>query len=177
MKQETLVIFSLLFLSIIPFVNADIITPTTTTLYFEQNGIQYNDEIEFTVKGYGYNYSVGPPVEKEWGTYTPKVVYQFTETYQNYGSKIYENYYTNYRHIDYYKIEGKTKDGRTFTIDNIKEIPTTCEIIGSYEEFNCELSINLDDAVWNDSPNHEPTRENFWQRISSFLKRLFRKEN
>jgi len=32
----------------------------------------------------------------------------------------------NYRHIDYYELEGKMADGTTFTIKNISEIPTSC---------------------------------------------------
>lgn len=113
-------------LLILPMIIADIIIPTKTNVYFEQNGQAYNGKIDFIVKGYGYSYPVGPPVEKEPGTYTPKVVYSFSATYNNYGDEIDENYYRNYLHIDYYELEGKMFDGKTFIIKNIESIPTSC---------------------------------------------------
>jgi hypothetical protein len=120
-------------LMIFPLVSADVIIPTVTKVYFEQNGQAYNGKIDFTVKGYGYSYPVGPPVEKQEGTYTPKVVFSFSSTYNNYGDKIYENYYMNYRHIDYFELEGKTADGKTFVIKNIDSIPTNCSNGGNYD--------------------------------------------
>jgi hypothetical protein len=32
----------------------------------------------------------------------------------------------NYRHIDYFQVEGKTADGKSFIIKNITELPTNC---------------------------------------------------
>ena len=124
------IILMMMVMFIVPFVNADIIIPTVTNVYFEQNGQAYNGNIEFTVKGYGYTTGMpGNPdfnPDKEPGTYTPEVVFSFTATYDNYGDKIYENYYRNYRHIDYYELEGKTSNGKTFIIKNIKKVPNNC---------------------------------------------------
>ena len=120
MKQKTILTLMLMFaLLVFPMASADVIIPTKTNVYFEQNGQEYNEYIEFTVNGYGYDYSPGPHVEKEPGTYTPEVVFSFSAIYNNYGDKIYEPYYMNYRHIDYYELEGKNSKGETFVIKNI----------------------------------------------------------
>ena len=128
---------TLIFLLIVfPVVNADIIFPTVTEVYFEQEGQPYDGKIEFAV--YGYGYSTGIPGSSDFvfnktpGTYTPEVVFGFSAVYNNYGDKIYENYYRNYRQIDYYELEGKTEDGRTFIIRNIDKIPTKDEDLDQY---------------------------------------------
>ncbi|MFH1403795.1 MAG: hypothetical protein ABIH11_05975 [Candidatus Altiarchaeota archaeon] len=123
----------MLALLVFPGVSADVITPTVTNVYFEQGGQAYNGDIEFTVRGYGYSYSVGPRVEREPGTYTPEVVFSFTGTYSGYGDRIYETYYRNYRRIDYYELEGKTADGKTFVIKDIENIPTNCSNSQQYD--------------------------------------------
>ncbi len=161
-------------------VSADIIIPTITKVYFEQNGQPYNDKIDFTVKGYGYSWPVGPGIEKKPGTYTPEEVFSFSSTYNSYGNKIYENYYMNYRHIDYFEVEGKTFDGKTFVIKNIDLIPTNCSDInptnekderGHTIERTCEIRLNLDNAIWNNAP--ESASKGFWQSIFCFFKKLF----
>ena len=62
----------------INYAKADVIIPTITNVYFEQDGKPYNNKIEFTVKGYGYykgNPGMGQEIiTKEPGTYTPEVV-------------------------------------------------------------------------------------------------------
>jgi len=172
MKQKTILTLMLMFaLLVFPMASADVIIPTKTNVYFEQNGQAYNGNIEFTVKGYGYATGMpGDPdfnPDREPGTYAPEVVYSFSATYNNYGDEINENYYRNYVNIDYYELEGKTADGKTFIIKNIESIPTTCD--DNYEERNCELRFNLDNATWSEAP--EP--QGFWSKIGCFFKRLF----
>ncbi len=126
-KQKILIILTLILaLTVIPLVNADVIIPTVTKVYFEQNSKPYINNIEFTVKGYGYSYPPGPSIEKVLGNYAPEVVFSFTSRYNDYGDKIYENYYSNYRHIDYYELEGKTWEGKNFIIGNMEKIPINC---------------------------------------------------
>lgn len=137
MKLKTKLTLIFMFaLLVFPLVSADIFIPTITNVYFEQNGRSYNGNIEFTVKGWGYTTGIpSDPVfnpNREPGTQIPEVVFSFSATYNNYGDKIYENYYRNYVHIDYYELEGKTGDGRKFVIRNIKEIPTSEEPVISY---------------------------------------------
>ena len=171
-------------LLVFPIVNADVMTPTVSHVYFEQNNQAYTGHIEFTVKGYGYSYSPGPPLEKEQGTYTPEDVFSFTGVYNNYGDQIYESYYKNYRHIDYYELEGKDEDGKTFVIKNMQEIPTNCKWLDEIDEPQnydpermiqqvCELRFNLDNAQWDENIVSEPT--GFWAKISCFFKMLFGK--
>lgn len=143
-------IFILFFILIFSLVTADIVIPTTTKIYFEKNGKPYNGKIEFTIRGYGYNYPVGPPVKKEPGTYIPYEVYSFSETYDYYGDTVFENYYGNYTHIDYYEIEGKTEDGKTFIIKNLKELPQKCTGPTAETGQLCELRVNLDEAEFFD---------------------------
>ena len=129
-KQKILILSLVLGILLLQFASADIIIPTVTKVYFEKDGQPYNGKIDFTVKGYGYSYPVGPPVEKKPGTYTPEVVDEFSATYMKYGDKIYENYYRNYRQIDYFELEAKTETGETFLIKNILSIPTNCIYVG-----------------------------------------------
>jgi len=150
MRKEKIIVGMVLLMLIFPSVNADIIFPTMTKVYFEQNGQPYDGKIDFTIKGYGYvagmpgsaNFVDKP---KEKGTYTPEVVFSFSATYNNYGDEIYEDYYQNYVHIDYYELEGKTADGKTFIIRNINSIPTNC--IGVDPEENGEYQSCISELV------------------------------
>ena len=156
---------------LIGVVSADVISPTVSNVYFEQDGQEYAGKIDFTVKGYGYSTGMpGSPdfdPEKEPGTYTPEVVFSFSATYNSYGDKIYENYYRNYVHIDYYELEGKTDDGRTFIIRNIEEIPTNCIDINLEEDEEYQSCLNnlvKPDFV---DPSEQPagtTREDYMGR-------------
>jgi hypothetical protein len=159
MKKITLISL-IITLLLFPLVSADIITPTVTKVYFEQNGQPYNGKIEFIVKGYGYSYPVGPFIDLQPGTYTPKVVYSFSADYNKYGDLIYENYYKNYVHIDYYEVEGTTADGRTFTIKNLESIPTTCSEGGSFDLFTDDKYYRYTDEYFScrdELDNYVPT--------------------
>ena len=117
MKRTILLVLTLMsILFVSQFARADVLISTITNVYFEQNGQPYDGKIEFTVTGYGYSTGIpGSPDyvgEKKPGTYTPENVFSFSAVYTKYGDKIYENYYANYRHIDYYELEGKTSEDR-----------------------------------------------------------------
>jgi len=195
MKHKIILVLVLvLALMVFPSVDADVIIPTITTVYFEQNGQPYNSKVEFTVIGYGYSLGIpGSPGyvgEKQPGTYTPEDVFSFSAVYDNYGDKIYEDYYINYRHIDYYGLEGKTADGKIFAIQDIKEIPSKCEYVqeidrsltdkeGNPLERVCELRFNLDNVEWGGEITPEPNPESisesngFWVKLACFFKGLF----
>ena len=159
-------------LLVFPMASADVVIPTKTKVYFEQNGQPYEGKIDFTVKGYGY--ATGMPGDpnfnpnREPGTYTPEVVLSFSATYTNYGSEIYENYYRNYVHIDYYELEGKTEDDKTFIIKNIESIPTSCIDINpeENEEYqSCIADLKKPNFI---DPSTQPagtTREDYMGRI------------
>ena len=146
---------------ILPVVSADVIMPTLTKVYFEENGQPYNEELEFTVKGYGYR--TGMPGDSEFnanrapGTYTPEVVYTFNGKYEKYGDEIYQNYYRNYVHIDYYEVEIETENGETFVIENLESIPTN-----TINERNYDISM--------DGKYYRTTEEynSCWEKIENY---------
>ena len=170
MKKAVLFIL-ILTLIISPLVYADIAIPTETSVYFERNGQPINEKIDFTVKGYGYSWSPGPGPDKAPGTYTPEAVFSFSATYNKYGDKIYEDYYMNYRQIDYYNLEGTNADGTTFKIENISDFISDCNYTtsGDYSR-TCELRLSLDNAG---EGNKEPVKKGFLESILCFFKRLF----
>ncbi|GEM_PF-2598778 len=114
---------------VFPLINADVTIPTRTKVYLEQDGIEVDSQIEIEINGYGYSYPPGPKVFKEQGTYTPEKIKSIKINYTKPGEIIYDPYYMNYRHFDYWEIKGKTKTGQEFII---KDISKFSEII------NCE---------------------------------------
>lgn len=122
--MKTKIIPMLIFgLMIFPLISADIIIPTVTKIYFEQDEQPYNGKIDFQILGYGYYTGMpGDPdyVEKKKpGTYTPSIISRYSFSYKNYGDKFYENYYGNYLVIDYYEVQGTLEDGSKFIIENL----------------------------------------------------------
>ncbi|MFO7807613.1 MAG: hypothetical protein R6V40_04320 [Candidatus Moraniibacteriota bacterium] len=168
-----LVVFGIL--SVASLARADVSIPTTTEVYFEKNGAPFNKKVDFTVKGYGYSYPAGSKAEKEPGSYTPEVVYSFSASYEKYGDTIEEDYYKNYRHIDYYELEGETKDGKKFTVEDIQKMPTECEEDG-WKERNCRLEVDLDKANWQQGGgDQQKQQKSFWSKITCFFMRLIGK--
>ena len=153
------ILIALLFgMLMLPCIHADVITPTVTKVYFEKDGKPFDKAVEFTANGFGYSFSPGAFEVKEPGTYAPENVFSFSATVSGYGGSIYETYYMNYRHIDYFELEGKTADGN-FIIKNISAdtIPGECHDAQQADidpnsnmpvERACELRFNLNDAEW-----------------------------
>lgn len=162
---------------LVPLVCADISFPTVTRVYFEKDGQLYDKPVSFKVECYGYSFSPGEGVRKESGTYTPSVVFGFSANVQKYGDKIYEDYYMNYRHIDYCNIKGETSEGN-FSIGNFSKYPySKCKDGGQPNEkdnegsdvmVSCELKVDIGQ---NTSSESEP--QGFWSKISCFFKKLF----
>jgi len=124
MREKIITLF-ILSLVIFPLVSADVLFPTMTNVYFEKNGIPYNNSVTFTIDCYGYSWEPGPGIQKEPGTYTPEKVFSFGATIKNYGDPIYEDYYMNYRHIDYCTLEGETREGK-FSAGKFDSLPINC---------------------------------------------------
>ena len=155
-KVTTFVVTFLMSLSFFNLVNADVLRPTVTNVYFEKEGKPYNKPVSFTINCYGYSWPPGPGIEKKPGTYTPKKVFSFSATCPKYGCKIYENYYLNYRHIDYCDIEGQA-DGKQFKIEkysttlifsNCSKIESLIEKNGKYYQSNKEYKECLNSAEY-----------------------------
>lgn len=176
-----------------PIISADIIRPTVTNVFFEKNGVAYNDSVTFNVGCYGYTFYGARPgfeVKKEPGTYTPEIVFSFKASIKNYGDSIYEPYYMNYRHIDYCNIEGNTKEGN-FSIKNFSNSPVNFSLCGDTEEKHivngrenefyrkCSLRVNLNQQspAINDTIAPAPKiKRNFFSSISCFFRNIFGKK-
>jgi len=136
MKIIKILLFAGIFLILISFVSADIVTPTVTNMYFEKNGVAVNENVDFSIKCYGYSYPPGPDPEKASGSYTPEEVFGFSATCPEYGCKVYENYYLNYRHIDYCSLEAEV-DGESFVIEDFGDSPVLDCYMVSCREGRC----------------------------------------
>ena len=147
--MEKILFVLLIGMLVLPYVYADVPTVTVTNVYFEKDSQPYNKTVDFTVNGYGYTQYPGEFAEKEPGTYTPESVFSFSATVNEYGGRVYETYYMNYRHIDYFELEGSSANGK-FIIKNISAdaIPGNCsqkqqgifEKDGKYYEFSEKYS-------------------------------------
>ena len=165
--MKKLMILLLIGMFVLPMARADIAIDTTTKVYFEKDGKPYEGPVDFTVRGYGYSWAPGKFVEKEQGSYTPEEVFSFSASVQGYGQEINEGYYMNYRHIDYYDMEGQTSDG-TFKIEKYAtEFPAKCTEQEGLKR-NCELKIDLTGKT---KPFAEP-KPGFWKSILCFFKKL-----
>jgi hypothetical protein len=148
MKNKSLIfIVGVLVLLILPGISADIITTTVTKVYFEDDGKPYNGDISYSVKCYGYRYPIGPFVNKTPGTYTSEMVFAFSGTYKNYGDKIYETYYINYRQIDYCNLE-YTLNGEKKIVEKYSDFPVNCTMKNQY-------SVSIGDKYYNSTPEYD----------------------
>lgn len=111
---------------------ADKIITTSTKVFFEKNGVPYNDPVAFTVTCYGYivddtdpnrkYYYRGNYRRKEPGTYNQTEVFSYSATADHYGDEIFEPFYLNLRVIDYCSVCGETA-GKKFYIADAGESP------------------------------------------------------
>lgn len=105
--------------------DADLMLPTVTHVYFEKDGGPYHGSAEYTVTCYGYRYHFGDPpaeINRAPGTYQPGSVFSYSATYPGYGGTIYEPYYTKYTHIDWCDID-VTAGGSRYTVQNFSASP------------------------------------------------------
>jgi hypothetical protein len=106
-------------------VSADIITPTTTHVFFEKDGVPYNGTVQFTVNCYGhfdYPWIPRTTVIQQKATPEKEVIYSYSATCPKYGCAIYESYYLNYRAIDTCDLEGVAED-TSFIVKNFTRNP------------------------------------------------------
>ncbi|MDD4127504.1 MAG: hypothetical protein PHV39_07445, partial [Methanomicrobium sp.] len=132
MKFKHIILISMILLILTATASADKVIPTSTKVFFEKNGVPYNEPVKYTVHCYGYmvdatdpnykNYWRGTYERKEPGTYEQTEVFSYSATVSNYGLKIYEPFYLNYRVIDYCTLEGET-NGIKFAIENVSKSP------------------------------------------------------
>jgi hypothetical protein len=121
-------------------VSADEIYPTVTNVFFEKDGLPYNESVQFTVYCYGY-------ACKSWdcqrnsddllarnGNFSPELVFTYHATCPQYGCRIFEPYFHAERNFGTYcNLEASTQ-GKTFSIRNFSgsPIPQNCTELQPY---------------------------------------------
>jgi hypothetical protein len=125
---------------------ADVVLPTTITVWFEQQAQPYRRPVSFTVRCYGWwshpGHAQGRPEP-----YLPQEVFTLTGQCPDYGCRLHDALYLNYRHIDYCDLEGQS-DGRRFQIKRYGSHPMTrCQESGAGggTERRCELRLAIPD--------------------------------
>ncbi len=106
-------------------VSADIMTPTTTHVFFEKDGAPYNGTVQFTVNCYGhfdYPWIPRTTVAQEKKTTEKEVIFSYSATCPEYGCIIFESYYLNYRAIDTCDLQG-TAGGIPFIVHDFTRTP------------------------------------------------------
>ena len=111
---------------------ADVRVATSSKVFFEKNGVPYNNSISFTVTCYGFTYTYTDPDSRKYlsgeyekrppGSDNQTEVFSYSATVDHYGDEIFEPFYLNYRVIDYCTLCGET-DGKKFKIDNVGDTP------------------------------------------------------
>lgn len=135
----------------VPPARADVIIPTRTAVFFDKDGVPFNQSVDFTVTCYGYNTGI-PPVKKDPGTYTPTEVFRWGGNCPTYGCEVVENFYLTYRHIDYCDLEAKA-GGQTFRIPRYSSSPvdsSSCK--GGFDGRQCTLRFDLSRGTYLPSP-------------------------
>lgn len=137
-------------------VSADITFPTSTRVYFEQNGAAVNTPVDFKISCYGYSWAPGPEQVPVPGSYEPSEVYSFSAECPSYGCTIDEEYYLNYRHIDFCMLAA-TVDGHT-ALTNIGNQPYT-ECNNDFQQVqSCTSYFDLTDTY----QSHPVHNRSFW---------------
>ncbi|NMB78563.1 MAG: hypothetical protein GYA23_05655 [Methanomicrobiales archaeon] len=162
-KVLAAIILAALLIAASPSISADEMYPTVTDVFFEKDGLPYNDSVQFTVNCYGYQC-------KSWdcqrdpsdllarnGNFTPELVFTYHATCPSYGCRIYEPYYHAERNFGTTcNLEGSTH-GRSFTINNFSQsaIPKSCSDLhqvaigkgyGEYYQITPEYNQCIDDS-------------------------------
>jgi hypothetical protein len=135
-------------------VQADLIVPAITHVYFEMNGTPYNGSVDYSVKCYGYFYHTIPPVTLAPGTYQPELVYQYSAHCGGYGCAVYPAYYYK-AHVDRCDVTGTT-GARAFTLQNFSDKPySRCDWI---PERSARMRGNTT-AYYYDTPEYSACRQ------------------
>jgi S-layer homology domain len=133
------------FLVLAPMAVADVAFPTVTTVYFEQDGEPYDGPVDYEVNCYGYEWDPGlEVVPEDYDPENPEVVYSYTASCPEYGCEIDENYYLNYRHIDYCELNGlEESTGDFFSIENFAETPVPEDCVDEGMDRTCSVTFEI----------------------------------
>ena len=112
---------------------ADVAEPTLTKVYFEKDDKPFDGSVDYSVKCYGY-YSYPDDRENETPDtkHKTELVYSYSATCPSYECSIYENYYLNYKEIEYCDLEGKA-DSKPFKVGKFAKTPVPeCKDLQQY---------------------------------------------
>ncbi len=109
------------------FVLADEIQPTITHVFFEKDGMPFNESVHFTVDCYGYAWKMwdgsAPEDRSAKQNHSSELVYSYSASCPSYGCTIYEPYYHAERlYVDRCDVKGQTA-GFDFSIRNFSLSP------------------------------------------------------
>lgn len=128
--------------------SADDVLPTVTAVFFERGGRPVHQPVEFKVHCFGYYITPtdpGPFKPKPPGSYTPVEVFSFAAECPDYGCKIREPFYLNYRHIDWCDLEGRVAE-KPFKVERYATSPVNfdkCTKNAAAEWRRCSLKIQI----------------------------------
>ncbi|HEV8289655.1 MAG TPA: hypothetical protein VGQ00_01740 [Candidatus Norongarragalinales archaeon] len=182
MKRSILAGLFVFVLLVVPFASADVLTATSTKVFFEKDGKPYSGPASFTVTCYGRTYYPGRPAPPE--AVPPQEVFSFSANVTHYGDAIDENYYLNYRIIDFCNMKGEA-GGTPFEILHYGDAPialTICKYNGPTDSSrNCAIVIDVTGKTVktidpDTAPAPMPAESKFQTFLSSLIclfKRIF----
>ncbi|MDO9550117.1 MAG: hypothetical protein Q7J03_04015 [Methanoregula sp.] len=106
---------------------ADEIEPTISHVFFEKDGMPFNESVHFTVECYGYAWKMwdgsAPEDRIAKVNHSSELVYSYSASCPSYGCTIYEPYYHAGRlYVDHCDVKGQTA-GFDFSIRNFSLSP------------------------------------------------------
>ncbi|MCX6767440.1 MAG: hypothetical protein NTY90_01760 [Candidatus Micrarchaeota archaeon] len=155
MKTANAAAFAAFILVLVAFAAADIAIPTITKVYFDNAGAPYDGSVSFTVTCYGYSWKPGPAQDKAPGTYEPTNVFSFTADCPRYGCEVAENYYLNYRHLDWCDLNG-TAAGKDFYIHDYSGRPVS-DCNEDFMNRACTLRFSIPPGTITPGPSATPS--------------------
>ncbi|PKL64577.1 MAG: hypothetical protein CVV32_07845 [Methanomicrobiales archaeon HGW-Methanomicrobiales-3] len=124
-------------------VHADELYPTITDVFFERDGLPWNESVQFTVNCYGYlckswdcQRDEADLLARRYSNFTPQLVFSYHATCPSYGCRIYEPYYHAERNFGTTcNVDGVT-GGKPFTITNFSQtaVPQGCSDLRQFSK-------------------------------------------
>ena len=168
---------------------ADARIATSSKVFFEKNGVPYNDSVSFTVTCYGFTYTYTDPDSKKYlsGDYEKRApgsdnqteVFSYSATVDHYGDEIFEPFYLNYRVIDYCSLCGET-DRKKFYTENVGDTPIpNCSrrlnlVYFERETDVCRLNTNETRECFEDQ---NELRDQEWELCDQYLEKFDKNKN
>ena len=122
-------------------VKADLTVPTETAVSFKLNGQPYKKPVSYTVTCFGQEIRPGQAPAKV--VFGQSKVFSYSASCESYPCSINQEYYLNYRRIDFCNLDGTT-EGKHFSIKNFGKSPATGCTYSTYGNCSAEFEIPAD---------------------------------